>query len=96
MNWFFKWFLSRLERCEEENPPCGEVKATVCRESANDHKLYDGLQVYIKQVVGGRLVTFRTYDTRNDHESTRTYIITDDQEFERELGKVITMESMRL
>jgi hypothetical protein len=55
----------------------------------------DGLRVTVKRVIGGSVVSFRTYDRRRDESNERHYIITDDQDFDRELGKMITMESMR-
>jgi hypothetical protein len=55
----------------------------------------DGLRVTVKRVIGGSVVSFRTYDRRRDESNERHYIITDEQEFDRELGKMITMESMR-
>ena len=59
------------------------------------HNVNDGLRIAVKKVIGGHLVTFRVYDHKTDRSDQRTYIITDDQEFERELGKCITLESMR-
>lgn len=59
------------------------------------HDLNDGLRICVKRVIGGSIVTFRNYDRRIDRDSNRTYIITEEQDFERELGKIITLESMR-
>ena len=55
----------------------------------------DGLRINVKKVIGGFIVSFRSYDRKTDRSSDRHYIITEDQEFEKELGKFITMESMR-
>jgi hypothetical protein len=55
----------------------------------------DGLRINVKKVIGGFVVSFRNYDRKTDRNSERHYIITDEQEFERELGKMITIESMR-
>lgn len=55
----------------------------------------DGLRINVKKVIGGFIVSFRNYDRKTDRNSERHYIITDDQEFEKELGKFITLESMR-
>jgi hypothetical protein len=40
-------------------------------------------------------VTFRHYDRKTDRSNHRLYIVPEDQDFERELSKMITMESMR-
>lgn len=55
----------------------------------------DGLRINVKKVIGGFIVSFRSYDRKTDRNNERHYIITDDQEFEKELGKFITLESMR-
>ena len=55
----------------------------------------NGLNMRVFKAIGGRIVSFNHYDRRTDRESKSVYIITDEQDFERELGKIITMESMR-
>lgn len=54
-----------------------------------------GLNMRVFKAIGGRIVSFNHYDRKTDRESKSVYIITDEQDFERELGKIITMESMR-
>ena len=49
----------------------------------------------MRQAIGGRVVTFRHYDRKTDRNNNRIYVIPDDLDFERELGKMITLESMR-
>jgi hypothetical protein len=49
----------------------------------------------VRSAIGGRIVTFRHYDRKTDRTNYRLYIVPEDQDFERELGKMITMESMR-
>ena len=40
-------------------------------------------------------MSFKIYDRVRDRSDSRHYIITDEQDFNTELGKIITMESMR-
>jgi hypothetical protein len=54
-----------------------------------------GLNITVMSAIGGKIVTFRHYDRRKDDNQYRHYVIPDDLEFERELGKMITMESIR-
>jgi hypothetical protein len=63
--------------------------------SDDPHNLNDGLRINIKKVIGGSLVTFRTYDRKIDRSEDKTYIITSEQDFNTELGKIITIESLR-
>ena len=55
----------------------------------------EGLNITVRQALGGKIVTFRHYDHRTDRNNYKNYVIPDDHDFERELGKMITLESMR-
>ena len=49
----------------------------------------------IHQAAGGRVVQTRRYDERKDQNFESLYIITPDQDFGREIDKIITMEALR-
>lgn len=55
----------------------------------------DGLNIQVRTAIGGKIVSFRHYDPKTDRNYWKTYIIPEDLDFERELGKMITLESMR-
>ena len=63
--------------------------------SRSDLDSEDGLSITVRSAIGGRIVTFRHYDRKTDRTNHRLYIVPEDQDFERELGKMITLESMR-
>ena len=63
--------------------------------SASDVDTDDGLNITVRAAIGGRIVSFRHYDRQKDRNYWKTYIIPEDMDFERELGKMITLESMR-
>jgi len=63
--------------------------------SRSDIDSEDGLSITVRSAIGGRIVTFRHYDRKTDRTNHKLYIVPDDQDFERELGKMITLESMR-
>ena len=54
-----------------------------------------GLSIQLFKAIGGRIVVFNNYNEKTDRHVRTTYIITDEQEFEKELGKIITLESLR-
>ena len=54
-----------------------------------------GLNITVRNAMGGKIVTFRQYDHKTDRHSHRLYVVPDELDFERELGKMITLESMR-
>lgn len=109
MKWLDKWVAKSVKRGleyvrheEESDAKIGMIERNLKLNSisgmaveSDPHELNDGLRINVKRVIGGSIVTFRHYDRKADREGQRTYIITDEQDFERELGKVITMESMR-
>ena len=54
-----------------------------------------GLNITVRRAIGGKIITFRHYDVKTDRSSNKLYIVPDELDFERELGKMITLESMR-
>lgn len=94
-----KWLKQKLRGWLSEQDGPEEVYATT--KSANrliarsDIDSEDGLSITVRSAIGGRIVTFRHYDRKTDRSNHRLYIVPEDQDFERELGKMITLESMR-
>ena len=76
-----------------KEPNLVSSRATV--RSRDDFEGDTGLNMRVFKAIGGRIVSFNHYDRKTDRESKSVYIITDEQDFERELGKIITLESMR-
>jgi len=106
MKWFDRWFHRRWMNSWQNRDELEELLAEprtsakprpikLGRDEDDPHDVLEGLRIVIKKVIGGTLVTFRFYDSRTDRSDQRTYIITDEQDFEKELGKCITMESLR-
>ncbi len=93
-----KWLKRKLrDWLNEPNAP-EEVYATQASNrliSRSDIDSEDGLSITVRSAIGGKIVTFRHYDRKTDRSNHRLYIVPEDQDFERELGKMITMESMR-
>jgi len=56
----------------------------------------EGLNITVRKAVGGKIVSFRYYDNKLDRSSYKLYVVSDDLDFDKELGKMITMESMRM
>lgn len=69
------------------------IAGTVSRN--DDVESESGLNITVRSAIGGRIVTFRHYDHRTDRTNYKLYVVPEDQDFERELGKMITLESMR-
>lgn len=53
------------------------------------------IQFTIYNANGGRVVETRRYDRHKDRHTTGLYVITSDQDFGREIDKIITMEALK-
>jgi hypothetical protein len=56
----------------------------------------EGLNITVRKAIGGKIVTFRHYDHKTDRTSHKLYVVPDELDFDKELGKMITLESMRM
>jgi hypothetical protein len=104
MKWFDLWFARKCkwawenkDMLDEQDIYVNKIRGAKMQLSvAEDSTSWeDGLRINVKKVIGGFIVSFRSYDRKTDRNNERHYIITDDQEFEKELGKMITLESMK-
>jgi len=55
----------------------------------------EGMRFTVFKASGGFVIETRTYDRRKDENTTSMYVITEDKDLGDELGKIITMESLR-
>ena len=104
MKWIDRWFFRKWQWAWEnrDQPDLGakqpQVMASLKGRGIIEEDVTpwnDGLRIGIKKMIGGFVVSFRIYDRKTDRSEDRSYIITDEQDFNTELGKIITMESMR-
>ena len=106
MKWFDKWFLNKAKwawqhRDEPEDSPVaypttqGSRRKNLIGLVSDDIESDAGLNITVRKAIGGKIITFRHYDAKTDRSSNKLYIVPDELDFERELGKMITLESMR-
>ena len=101
MRWFDQWFFRKWRWAYdnrdgiEQEDRAEKLRGLQVQEVEASPSWQDGLRMNVKKVIGGYVVSFRTYDRVKDRSDERHYIITDEQDFNAELGKMITMESMR-
>ncbi len=102
MKWLKRmvWRWSQVGRELEENCPVTSVSkrghVIARRDRDGDDLPEGGLNIQVKSAHGGKIVVFRNYDDRTDRNTYTTYLIPDGENFESSLGKMITMESMKL
>ena len=93
----WRWNREGQELLEEDSfKPIRSRLSRVTSTSTGDIDADDGLNITMRKAIGGKIITFRHYDNKTDRHNYKLYIIADDMDFDKELGKMITMESMRL
>lgn len=98
MKWFKSWFANMCREAWENsrNDDRAEIASTKpARLIGREHDWHENLNIAITTANGGKIVTFKRYDHKTDRHDNRVYVIPDEQEFNTELGKLITLESMR-
>jgi hypothetical protein len=55
----------------------------------------EGMRFQLYKAAGGFVIETRKYDERKDEHHCKMYVITEEQDLGAELGKIITMESLR-
>ena len=100
MKWFGRWIEQRcrnaLVEIQLEDSKMRNSIGMKQTRASDDVDSDDGLNITIRNAVGGKIVSFRHFNHRTDRISNTLYVIPEELEFERELGKVITLESMRM
>lgn len=107
MKWFDRWFTNKCKQSlgietehdtEDAYVPISGAKQRrlAVRPRDSDELPEGGLNIRVKSAHGGKIIIFQTYDDRNDRHLYTTYLIHDNENFEQSLGKIITMESMKL
>ncbi len=87
------WDYNRNLRDSDAPDSVNSIKAS--RLVAREHDWHENLNISVTTANGGKIVTFRRYDHKTDRHDNRIYVIPDDHDFNDELGKLITLESMR-
>lgn len=96
-NIFKRWLLKSLKDAHTyENE---QVKVQTAQVQIRKHDQIDqpdrSIQFTVYAANGGRVVETRKYDRNKDRSHTNLYVVTNDQEFGKEIDKIITMESLR-
>lgn len=95
MNFIWRYIRNKLRDVHdaEEVRAMGSKYATVS--TSEESHWGDGLNIRVHAAMGGKIVSFNRYDRKSDRNNNSVYVIPDEHDFERELGKLITLESMK-
>ena len=90
--WLRNW-LTNFDADQVESPsPLGKPIAVRESDTPDGDKAMN-LRIWIAN--GGRVIQTTRYDRHKDRSNTSMYVITDDQDFGREIDKIVTMEGLR-
>lgn len=100
MKIFRRWFARMCKQAWEDAREGADVPQAMAstkagRLVARDQDWHDNLNIAITTAGGGKIVTFRRYDHKTDRSDNKIYVIPDEYDFNTELVKLITLESMR-
>lgn len=104
MKWFDKWFQkkvlqSMVEQDREEVKVAGIgynlSKSLVSVSKSDSIDSEKSIRFTVSKASGGMVVETNFYDRQRDRSQFGLYIIRDDQDLGTELGKIITMESLK-
>jgi hypothetical protein len=101
MKWFDRWFAKKCKQAWEDAKDSPDETMLVSNKigratvGVREHDWHENLNIQITNANGGKIVMFRRYDHKTDRHDNKIYVIPDDNDFNVELGKLITLESMR-
>ena len=88
----FKWLNRKLENASRrEHQYSNEIEGCEVKGSPISQ-----LRIGITSANGGHIVNFETTDRKTHNHTTTNYVIHDGLDFNEELGKMITMETLKL
>ena len=91
----WQWNQEGREIVEYNDSPIASAKRGRLTIRGNDIDSDDGLNITVRKAIGGKIVSFRHYDHKQDRSTCTLYVISDDLDFDKELSKMITLESLR-
>ena len=77
------------------NKDIDELDVYIPQDQETAHLSSEGMRFNVHWASGGYVVETKQYDKKNDQVNNHLYVITKDKDIGHEIGKIITMESLR-
>ena len=98
MKFLFKWLNKKIQQSNYEEDPHVKEKS-YSNILVSNNSLHDiccnSLNFKVYKASGGTVLETSSYDRKTDRHNNSLYIITDSQDLGKEIGKIITLESLR-
>jgi len=102
MNFLSKWLFKKLkegaEQEREENMYSNSIPKTMAISGRDIENRLDsdrGIRFNVYKATGGTIIETQFYDRQRDRHHNALHVITEDKDIGKELGKIITMESLK-
>lgn len=92
MGWFSRWLQKKCRQAWEEDRK--EAKIGLQPLSTNRLQTH-GMNFTVYRADGGYVVEYHQYDRKNDDSNHNLYIIAEGCDLGAELGRILTLESLR-
>lgn len=92
---FRRWLRNWLTNFDSDQPVQEKINRTLSVRDSDDPDNEKSLNFRVWFANGGRVVQTNRYDRHKDRSSTAMYVITEDQEFGKEIDKIIIVEGLR-
>ena len=87
-----KWVAKMVDR--ERNNELNDCKAM--DQPSHDNEWGRPLNITVTNVIGGKIVSFRSYNRQTNRSQNTTYIIHLDEVFDESLAKLIKLEEVKM
>ena len=102
MKWFDRWFRKKVAEamCEEKvrEPDSNYYRSPLVSSTSAKSMSIDSdkaIRFTVSKAQGGVVVETSFYDRLKDRSNQGLYVIRDDQDLGKEIGKIITMETLK-
>ena len=102
MKWFDKWFAKKAKEAWDESKKEAMYGSSlsniqIIKEDSNrpNRVHVDGMNFTVMTAEGGIIVQMRTYDSRTDKGTVRTYVIPEGDPIAERIGHIVSMEFLR-
>lgn len=90
--WVINWVREDWENAGENTLPSNRIEGISSKDTLDSDR---AIRFNIYHANGGRVVEVGSYDHHKDRHKRSLYVITSDQDFGREIDKIITMEALK-
>lgn len=103
MKWFDNWILKKADRISKKNSSekmdslvSHKILRNTISESVGDSLDSPAVRFKMFKASGGTIIETNIYDNNRDRHINGLYVITNDKNLGDEIGKILTMETLKI